>query len=106
MEGQVFWWIATSARRQDHTGFAHVFRHHGIARVFFTQSVIERIMTPTGTWFEVEKLNGTENLGRLKALQEVRSAEMELSRDGRKFTEDDLGASSVSYSRTSLAGSD
>ena len=77
-------------------------------------------MAPSGTRFEVKKFNGTENLelwqtrvkdllaqqGCLKALREVKSAVTELSCDGWKFMEDDLGASSVSYSRTSSAGSD
>ena len=73
-----------------------------------------------GIRFEVEKFNGTENLGLwqtkvkdllaqqgcLKALREVNSAKMELSCDGWKFMEDDLRALSVSYSRTSSAGLD
>ena len=40
------------------------------------------------------------------ALREVMSAKMKLSSDGWRFAEDDLGASSVSYSRNSSAGSD
>ena len=71
-------------------------------------------MAPTGTWFEVEKFDGTRNLGLwqtrmkdlltqqgcLKALWEVMLAEMKLSCDGWKFMEDDLRASSVSCNRT------
>ena len=30
---------------------------------FFTRLVVRRIMTPSGIGFEVEKFNGTENLG-------------------------------------------
>ena len=40
--------------------------------------------------------------GCLRALREVLSAKMELSYDGWKFKEDDLGASSVSCSRISI----
>ena len=71
-------------------------------------------MAPLGTRFEVQKFDGTGNFslwqtrvkdllaqqGCLKALRKVKPAKMELSCDGRKFMEDNLGASSVSCSRT------
>ena len=76
-------------------------------------------MVPTGTRFGVEKFMKLKTLVMadkgeiflalqccLKALRGVRSAKMELLCDGVKFAEDDLGALSVSYSRTSSAGSD
>ena len=77
-------------------------------------------MKPTGTRIEMEKFDGTEPLGLwqtrmeillaqhvcLKVLPEVMSAKMELSCDGCKYAKEDLGASSMSYSRTSSAGSD
>lgn len=70
--------------------------------------------------FEVEKFGELKTLdydkqrvensvaqhGWLKALRDVMPAKMELLCDGWKFVENDLRASSVSYSRTSSAGSD
>ena len=54
-----FWvGIASSTR------MCRVLVHHkGIAHVFFTRSTVRRTMASTDTWFEVEKFNGTENLG-------------------------------------------
>ena len=81
--------------RSYHVGFATsilgVLGDHGkSARHFFHKSVVQRTMEPTGTRFEVEMFDGTENFGLwqtkvkiLLAQQECLKALRDVKPDGR-----------------------